>query len=218
MRPIQQLAIAATALSSFVLLAAAPAAAKCTRLGFSVNDYGKDGPTKDAQALLDKHIAAKMEAQGVKKYTVGKKTVNCELFLNFIVFDEHTCTAEATVCWDGQALPASEQVKAGAPVPAPASKSAATAPAVRAKSEAAPAAPKAPLPQSAPAEKAAEPAKAALSAPVVTVDRAAAVPLTPAPVTTGVQSDAPENATGAPPVPDAVQADSAVPPVPASAQ
>ncbi|MFV0299183.1 MAG: hypothetical protein ACK5JT_24035 [Hyphomicrobiaceae bacterium] len=25
------------------------------------------------------------------------------MFLNFIVFDEHTCKAEATVCWPGRA-------------------------------------------------------------------------------------------------------------------
>ena len=26
--------------------------------------------------------------------------MSCELFLNFIVFDEHTCKASASVCWD----------------------------------------------------------------------------------------------------------------------
>ena len=42
--------LAALGIASAVMLAVAtaPAAAKCTRLGFSVNDYGKDGPTKDA--------------------------------------------------------------------------------------------------------------------------------------------------------------------------
>lgn len=80
-------------------LVAAPAAAKCTRLGFSVNDYGKDGPTKDAQNLLDKYIADWAKSKNISKYSTGKKAVNCELFLNLIVFDEHTCRAEATVCW-----------------------------------------------------------------------------------------------------------------------
>lgn len=80
-------------------LAAAPAAAKCTRLGFSVNDYGKDGPTKDAKALLDKYIADWAKSKNIAKYTTGKKTVNCELFLDVGVFDEHTCRAEASVCW-----------------------------------------------------------------------------------------------------------------------
>jgi hypothetical protein len=75
------------------------AEAKCTRLAFSVNDYGKEGPTKDAKELLDKHIAEWAKQQGIAKYTVGKKDVTCELFLDFIVFDEHTCKAEATVCW-----------------------------------------------------------------------------------------------------------------------
>lgn len=82
-------------------VAAAPAAAKCTRLAFSVNDYGKDGPIRDAKALLDKYIAEWTGQRGIKKYTVGKKDVSCELFLDFIVFDEHTCKAEANVCWTG---------------------------------------------------------------------------------------------------------------------
>ena len=85
-------------------LIASAAEAGCTRLGFSVNDYGKDGPTKDAKELLDKHIADWAKQRGIGKYTVGKKDVSCELFLDFIVFDEHTCKAEANVCWaDGAA-------------------------------------------------------------------------------------------------------------------
>ena len=79
------------------------AKAECTRLAFSVNDYGKQGPTDDAKKLLDKHIAEQMTQRGITKYTVGKKDVSCELFLDFIVFDEHTCKAEATVCWPGGA-------------------------------------------------------------------------------------------------------------------
>ena len=78
-----------------------PANAACTRLGFSVNDYGKEGPTKDAMNLLDKHIEKWTTERGIKKYKVGKKDVTCELFLDFIVFDEHTCKAEADVCWSG---------------------------------------------------------------------------------------------------------------------
>lgn len=80
--------------------AASPAAAKCTRLAFSVNDYGKDGPTKDAKVLLDKYVAQWTSERGIKSYRTGKKDVKCELFLDFVVFDEHTCRAEATVCWD----------------------------------------------------------------------------------------------------------------------
>lgn len=86
-----------------------PAEAACKRLAFSVNDYGKDGPTRDAKSLLDKHIADWTKANGIKGYTVGKKDVTCELFLDFIVFDEHTCKASALVCWPGPdptALPA----------------------------------------------------------------------------------------------------------------
>ena len=78
---------------------ATTAEAKCTRLGFSVNDYGKDGPTKDAQALLDTYIAKWAVQNNIKTYTTGKKDVKCALFLDFGVFDEHTCRAEASVCW-----------------------------------------------------------------------------------------------------------------------
>ena len=79
-----------------------PASAKCTRLAFSVNDYGKDGPIKDAKRLLDGYIKKWTAERGISGYRVGKKDVSCELFLDFIVFDEHTCRAEATVCWGDQ--------------------------------------------------------------------------------------------------------------------
>jgi hypothetical protein len=92
-------ALAACALA----FGAATAEAGCQKLAFLVNDYGKDGPTKDAKNLLDKHIADWTKERGIKNYTVGKKDVSCELFLDFIVFDEHTCTASAVICWpDGQ--------------------------------------------------------------------------------------------------------------------
>jgi len=93
----------------FAVATTVSASAECKRYGFTVNDYGKDGPTKDAKDLLDKLIQSKMTERGVSDFHTGKKTVSCELFLNFIVFDEHTCTAEATVCWGGSALPSSEQ-------------------------------------------------------------------------------------------------------------
>ena len=111
------------AVATAVCAAAAPAAAKCQRLAFSVNDYGKDGPTKDAKNLLDKYIVTWTGEKGIKNYTVGKKDVKCDLFLNFIVFDEHTCQASALVCWpDG----------AGAPTKAPAASTPApAAPAAR---------------------------------------------------------------------------------------
>lgn len=95
----------AGSIAAVLFAAVGPASAACTRLSFSVNDYGKDGPTKDAKDLLDKYIVTKMTERGIAKYTVGNKTVNCELFLDFIVFDEHTCTAEANVCWGDQAAP-----------------------------------------------------------------------------------------------------------------
>ncbi len=74
-------------------------AAQCTKLFYSVNDYGKEGPTRDAQALLDKYIANWAAEKGIKKYKTGTKVVECELFLDVILFDEHTCKATANVCW-----------------------------------------------------------------------------------------------------------------------
>ncbi len=100
---------AAAAIAAFVSAVSLPALAECQKYGFTVNDYGKEGPTKDAKSLLDKLIATKMTEKGIKDFHTGKKSVSCELFLNFIVFDEHTCTAEATVCWGGSALPKSDQ-------------------------------------------------------------------------------------------------------------
>lgn len=91
--------LAATAVV-IAVAAAGPAAAKCTRLAFSVNDYGKDGPIKDAKTLLDKYIAQWAAERGIKNYRTGAKDVKCELFLDVILFDEHTCRAEANVCWD----------------------------------------------------------------------------------------------------------------------
>src|ERR1700742_1696424 len=105
--------IAAFGLAATIAVATTVSAnAECKRYGFSVNDYGKDGPTKDAKDLLDKLIASKMQERGVSDYKTGKKSVSCELFLNFIVFDEHTCTAEATACWGGSNLPGAEKASA----------------------------------------------------------------------------------------------------------
>lgn len=89
----------AAAIGSMVVVAGV-ADAKCTKLAFSVNDYGKVGPTNDAKSLLDKYIAKWTADRGIKTYTTGKKDVTCELFLDFKVFDEYTCKAAATVCWD----------------------------------------------------------------------------------------------------------------------
>jgi len=105
--------IAAIAAALFVFGSGfSPASAACKRMGFLVNDYGKDGPTSDAQILLDKHIAGWADEQGIEEYSVGKKSVKCELFLDFIVFDEHTCTASATVCWGGSRQPKTQNAKA----------------------------------------------------------------------------------------------------------
>jgi hypothetical protein len=118
----------ASVLVSILAATAAPADAACKKFAFLVNDYGKEGPTRDAQTLLDKNIAEWAAQTGVKEYQTGKKTVSCELFLDFVVFDEHTCTAQATVCWGpgvkpnnkagGEQAEATEETPAGQP-PAP---------------------------------------------------------------------------------------------------
>ena len=102
---------AGAAVALIAAVAATPASATCTRLAFSVNDYGKDGPTKDAKGLLDKYVSKWAVEHGIKKFVTGKKDVSCEMFLNFILFDEHTCKASASVCWDGPAVPGMPNVK-----------------------------------------------------------------------------------------------------------
>lgn len=97
----------ATAAPETTATIAAPAKPKkqakgtCVTLGFEVNDYGKDGPTKDAKALLGAYVVKWAAANSIEKYKMGEKSVSCELFLDFGVFDEHTCTASASVCWQG---------------------------------------------------------------------------------------------------------------------
>ncbi len=111
----------AMAIAAMTAASVLPAAAKCQRMGFLVNDYGKDGPTKDAQELLDKHVAKWASENNITDYRIGKKDVQCELFLNFIVFDEHTCTASADVCW-GDDKPAATKAKTATEQSTPAKK------------------------------------------------------------------------------------------------
>lgn len=92
------------------------ASAACTRLAFSVNDYGKEGPIRDAKNLLDKYIAKWAAERKIKVTSVGPKEVTCELFIDLILFDEYTCKAAATVCWNGP-MPPGHQVEAGAEGP-----------------------------------------------------------------------------------------------------
>jgi len=124
MRSISGSATLAAMVAALACAGATSASAKCQRLGFLVNDYGKDGPTKDAINLLDKYIADYTKEKGIKKFTVGKKDVKCELFLNLIVVDEHTCKASATVCWGDEAAPGAATPAVAPPVkpPAPAKK------------------------------------------------------------------------------------------------
>src|SRR5262245_27061177 len=115
----------AAAAVSLPALGLTPALARCTTLAFSVNDYGKDGPTRDAKSLLDKYIAKWTKDNNVSNYTVVKADVSCELFLNFIVFDEHTCKASAQVCWPGEGGPPAPASPAASAPPKPAAKPAA---------------------------------------------------------------------------------------------
>jgi hypothetical protein len=73
----------------------------CTTLAFEVNDYGKEGPTRDAKTLLDAYAVKWAAANSIAKYKMGEKSVECRLFLDFGFFDEHTCTASADICWYG---------------------------------------------------------------------------------------------------------------------
>lgn len=98
-----RLLVAGALIGAAAVVGSVDAEAACTRLAFSVNDYGKVGPTKDALKLLDKYIADWTREKGIKKYSVGKKDVSCDLFLDLIVFDEYTCKASAMVCWPGPA-------------------------------------------------------------------------------------------------------------------
>jgi hypothetical protein len=129
MRSISGSVTLAAMAAALVCAGATSASAACKRMAFTVNDYGKEGPTRDAMSLLDKYIADYTKEKGIKKYTVGKKDVKCELYLNLIVVDEHTCKASATVCWGDDAPAAAAPAVAPAvkpPVPAKKPKSAAT--------------------------------------------------------------------------------------------
>ena len=87
-------------------LSATPAFAICKKLGFTVNHYGKEGPTRDAKKLLDGYIASWTKERGIKKYRLkGKKTVSCYKFLDFGFFDEWTCKAVQEFCFRGNKIP-----------------------------------------------------------------------------------------------------------------
>jgi hypothetical protein len=106
--------------------AAAPAKPECQQLYFEVNDYGKEGPSRDAQAALDKLIVKWTQDKGIKTYKTQKKDVSCKLFLDAVVFNEYTCTATADICWKPQKTAAKSAAKTEAKAAAkPAAKNAA---------------------------------------------------------------------------------------------
>jgi hypothetical protein len=160
MGSVSKLAIAVT-LAGAVAGLAGPAVAGCKRMGFLVNDYGKDGPTNDAKSLLDKHIANWAAEQGIEKYTVGKKDVKCDLFLNLIVVDEHTCTASATVCWGNDKMPSGEREASTGDAPKSEPKPKAKKEAAKAESKPADAKPEEKAAEAKPAEVKSEEHKAA---------------------------------------------------------
>lgn len=168
---------AAVAVSTFATLAEA----RCTRLAFSVNDYGKQGPTDDAKKLLDTYISKWAVERGIKQHTVGKKDVTCELFLDFGVFDEHTCKAAATVCWPGNEDYANRAPIPGATAPV---KAVASKPAVKTKTAAQPAA--------ITTGSISAPATAVKAAPATTAAPAPIAPVAPTPAPTAAPADAPK--------------------------
>ncbi|MGI9475574.1 MAG: hypothetical protein ACR2PI_02640 [Hyphomicrobiaceae bacterium] len=93
------IALSAWLAAAMSTLVAAADKTECRTFGYSVNDYGKKGPTEDAKKLLDKYIAEYAQKHGIESYKAGDKTVSCKLFLDFGFFDEHMCKAEAEVCW-----------------------------------------------------------------------------------------------------------------------
>ena len=189
----------ASMLMGAVAALASPADAACKKFGFTVNDYGKDGPTNDAKNLLDKHITEWAAQNGVSDYSTGKKTVSCELFLDVILFDEHTCTASATVCWGPDAkklgaqsatAPESDSTGAAAP-PAPVRK----AHAMGHATEQAAAAPAAPAAEAASAAAAA-PMEAAPTSPVEQIAAPAEMPAAAPAVHTAPQAQDAAGAAG----------------------
>ncbi len=214
MRAKPSIALATVFLGAVAALSA-PADAACKKFGFTVNDYGKEGPTNDAKNLLDKHISQWASQNGVANYTTGKKSVNCELFLDVLLFDEYTCTASATVCWGDDAKKLGQQsadadgdvAQDGATPPAPVSKAtalgipaqpqqAAAAPAVEqeAASEQAEAASAPQADENTPAAIAAAPHDAEVDGPPVALDTA---PAAAPPAAAADATQAPATATAA---------------------
>jgi hypothetical protein len=92
-------ALAASLWLALAGVGASSVRAECRTLAFSVNDYGQEGPKRDALAKLDGHIAAWTTGKGIRAYRTGRKDVTCRVFLDVGLFDEWTCTAKARVCW-----------------------------------------------------------------------------------------------------------------------
>ncbi len=90
----------ASLMAGLIIFNAGVAEANCKRFGFTVNDFGKEGPTNDAKNLLDKFVAEWMQKNNIKSYRTTPKKVECKLFLDVGLFDEYTCRADTTACWN----------------------------------------------------------------------------------------------------------------------
>ncbi len=77
-----------------------PAAARtCEWHAFEVNDYGKEGPIRMARENLYKWVDNLKKEKRIKNVSVSERKPKCRLFLDFGIFDEHTCRIEAKICW-----------------------------------------------------------------------------------------------------------------------
>lgn len=198
----------ASVLIGAIAALSAPADAACKKFGFTVNDYGKDGPTNDAKNLLDKHIAEWATQNSVGEYSTGKKNVSCELFLDVILFDEHTCTASATVCWGPDAKKLGTTTQSAASPAAPADESSGDAPPAPVRK--AHALGEVPATAAAPA---ATPPTDAAAAPVTETPAASTAQMDAAPTQPIEQIAAPDET---PPVAPAVHANTTPPAAPAA--
>ena len=109
------LVVALVASAPIALLAQQGKTAPKAPAKLSSADLALAKPGRDPNQAIDEAYTA-----GIKKYTTGKKDVKCELYLDLGVFDEHTCRAEATVCWGEPGAPATTTAAATPAATAPA--------------------------------------------------------------------------------------------------
>lgn len=84
----------------------------CATLGFTVNDFGKDEPARQATVFLGRLIAETMDKHYIKGWVAGTPKITCTFFTKFMGFDEYTCKAESEVCWPGTRDPFAKKTPA----------------------------------------------------------------------------------------------------------